>query len=147
MASTATGSALDELEFLDLAAIAAGLGRSAISHLLPLGHKRRWARVIHTDRYEAIVIAWPAGSGLGMHDHNGSVAAVHVVNGRLRERYVDTDGRVNIRWLAAGDTIELAGTHVHEVINLDHEEVVSVHVYSPPLDDESFRTDKEIDIT
>ena len=50
------------------------------------------------------------------------------------------------RWLQAGETTGLTATHVHEVINLDHEEVVSVHVYSPPLGDDSFRTDKEIDI-
>jgi cysteine dioxygenase len=147
MTLTTPGSSLGELASVDLADIAAGLGRSAIADLVPVGNTRRWTYVIENDRYEAIVIAWPSGTGLAMHDHSGSVAAVHVVNGRLRERYVDADGRVKIRWLSAGETIGLSSTHVHEVINLDDDEVVSVHVYSPPLRDDSFRTDKEIDIT
>ena len=146
MNRTSTDSTFGDLETVDLATIASGLGRSAI-HLVPVGDTRRWAYVIQDDRYEAIVIAWPSGTGLGMHDHNGSAAAVHVVNGRLRERYLDTDGRMKIRWLSEGETIELSSIHVHEVMNLDDAEVVSVHVYSPPLSDDSFRVDREIDIS
>ena len=89
--------------------------------------------------YEAWVIAWPAGSGLALHDHDGSAAAVHVVSGRLRERYVRDDGTVAVRWLTAGGTVALPGDHQHEVVNLGGDEVISVHVYAPPLADTSFR--------
>src|SRR4051794_1989650 len=147
MNQTTADSTFGDLETVDLAGIASALGRSAIADLVPLGATRRWAYVIDNDRYEAIVIAWPPGTGLGMHDHRGSTAAIHVVNGRLRERYLDTDGRVKIRWLSSGETIELSSIHVHEVVNLDDAEVVSVHVYSPPLGDDSFRVDREIDIS
>jgi quercetin dioxygenase-like cupin family protein len=143
-ATTASPAALESHE---LAEIAAGLGRTAAADLIQSGDKRRWSYAIRSERYEAVVIAWPPGAGLRMHDHGGSLAAIYVTNGRLRERYLDSDGRERVRWLSAGETTELPGTHVHEVINLDDAEVVSVHVYSPPLDDDSFRVDKEIDIT
>lgn len=123
-----------------LVEIAAGLGGSAVADLLPNSGERRWALVLESEAYEAWVIAWPAGTGLELHDHNGSAAAVHIVNGRLRERYVDETGELAVRWLSAGDTVALPGDHQHEVVNLESNEVISVHVYSPPLADQSFRT-------
>lgn len=125
-----------------LASIAAGLGESGAEGLVPPGTERRWALALDSDAYEAWVIAWPAGSGLEMHDHQGSAAAMYVVNGRLRERSVDENGDIAVRWLAAGDVIEMRHDHQHEVVNLDAAEVVSVHVYSPRLKDQSFRETK-----
>lgn len=135
---------LDEFE---LAEIAAGLGQDAATvRSIQPGDRRRWTYQIQEERYEAVAIAWPSGTGLRMHDHDGSSAAIHVINGRLRERYLGADGRMHVRWLEAGQTTKLAGDHVHEVINLDDEEVVSIHVYSPPIANDDFRTDREIDI-
>jgi quercetin dioxygenase-like cupin family protein len=84
-----------------------------------------------------------------MHDHAGSLAAVHMVAGRLQERYLTSGGgsdtpSIETRWLEAGDTLQLPHDHNHEMINLDSEEAVSIHVYSPPLKDTDFRVDAEI---
>ena len=132
------------LDPFELAEIAEQLGESLAEHFIHAGDTRRWRYVVRTDRYEAVAIAWPAGTGLRMHDHDGSAAAIHVVGGRLRERYIDAGGVTRLRWLEGGTTTKLPSDHVHEVINLDDAEVVSLHVYSPPLGDTSFRTDKEI---
>jgi quercetin dioxygenase-like cupin family protein len=129
-----------------LVQIAAGLGHAAPIDALPSGSRRRWSSVIRAEQYEALIIAWPPGTGLAMHDHGGSRAALHIVGGRLRERFIDSDGRTRVRWLEAGDTVELGADHTHEVINLDDAEAISVHVYSPPLADDSFRLEAEIDI-
>jgi len=125
-----------------LGLIASGLGQSGVEGLVPAGTTRRWALALESDIYEAWVIAWPAGSGLEMHDHEGSTAAMYVVRGSLRERYVDADGVVSVRWLHEGDVVEMHRDHRHEVINLGLDEVVSVHVYSPPLEDQTFRETK-----
>lgn len=127
-----------------LAQIASGLGTANVTEALPQGAGRRWALLLESDAYEAWVIAWPAGTGLEMHDHDGSAASIHVVSGRLRERFVDRAGDVIVRWLDAGDTVVLAHDHRHEAVNLDAEQVVSVHVYSPRLKDQSFRATKAI---
>jgi hypothetical protein len=129
-----------------LAEIAAGLGHAAPVHSLPDGNHRRWSYIIRAEHYEALIIAWPPGTGLAMHDHGGSLAALHIVGGRLRERYLDATGESHVRWLVAGDTTEMNGDHAHEVINLDDTEAISVHVYSPPLADNSFRVDDEINL-
>lgn len=127
-----------------LADIAAGLGASAPLDRLPRGEVRRWTYLIEAEQYEALIIAWPAGTGLAMHDHDGSSAALHIVSGQLRERYLHPDGHVETRWLRTGDTVSLPHDHNHEVINVDGVEAVSIHVYSPPLREVEFRVDAEI---
>ena len=129
-----------------LAEIAAGLGHAAPVHSLPAGNHRRWTYLIRAAHYEALIIAWPPGTGLAMHDHGGSLAALHVIGGQLRERYLDGRGRSRVRWLGAGDTIQMDGAHTHEVINVDGVEALTVHVYSPPLTDNSFRVEDEINL-
>lgn len=114
--------------------------------LLPAGDVRRWGLAYATDEVEAWVIAWPPGSGLGMHDHDGSTAAVRVIDGRLRERYVGADGEVVLRWLG-GRTTVLPDDHVHEVINTEVIEAVSIHAYSPPVAEMGFRDDPALDVT
>jgi len=128
-----------------LAAIAEGLAAADPATMLAPGCERRWAPIAVTDAYSAWVIAWPAGTGLGLHDHDGSAAAVHVVAGSLRERFVLGDG-LAVRWLDAGATTLLPSDHVHEVVNVGAAEAISVHVYSPPLLDTSFRDDPQIDL-
>jgi hypothetical protein len=127
-----------------LAAIAEGIASADPAALLPDGVCRRWALVVRTEVYEAWVIAWPACSGLAMHDHDRSTAAISVVDGCLRERYLRCDGSVATRVLRRGSRTLLGPEHVHEVVNVGAVEVVSVHVYSPPLADLSFRHDPEL---
>jgi len=145
-AARPVGGAVALLDTELLAEIASGLGHAAPIHSLPGGNTRRWSYLIRAEHYEALIIAWPPGTGLAMHDHGGSLAALHVIGGQLRERYIDASGESHVRWLAAGDTIQMDGDHAHEVINLDDVEALSVHVYSPPLTDNSFRIDDEINL-
>ena len=124
-----------------LADIAAGLAASASLDLLPGGPGLRYTLLLETPAYEAWLIAWPSGTGLALHDHGTSEAAVEVVRGRLRERYASREG-LRTRWLRAGDRVALPCDHVHELLNLDETEAVSVHVYGPRLGDLGFRTDE-----
>ncbi|MCU1394755.1 MAG: hypothetical protein JWM34_3183 [Ilumatobacteraceae bacterium] len=128
----------------ELVAIAAGLAAAWDASQVPAGTNRRWQHLARTASYEALVIAWPQGTGLGLHDHGGSSAAVQVVAGELHEEYVGADGRQISRLLGSGAIVELPGDHVHAVLNHGRTEAVSIHVYSPPLSDDSFRTGAEI---
>lgn len=138
-------SSPDTLDREALIAIVDGIAAGNPRAFVPPGAVRRWHLVAATPQYAAWVIAWPAGTGLAMHDHDGSYAAVRVVAGRLRERFHD-EATVRTRWWQAGDRHLLGGDHVHEVVNLDADEAVTVHVYSPPLADTTFRIDPEIDL-
>lgn len=133
------------LDDATLSAIAKGVAAAHPQAFVPDGQHRRWGLVAGDEHYEAWVIAWPAGTGLAMHDHDGSRAAVVVVSGTLRERYTTENDKL-IRWWSPGDLHVLPHDHVHEVINLGSEEAISVHVYSPPIANIGFRNDPEIDL-
>jgi hypothetical protein len=111
---------------------------------VPAGVTRRWTLVREVPGAEAWVIAWPSGTGLRLHGHGGSKASLVVVRGRLRERYLAADGTLVVRWLVPGDAVELGVDHQHEVVNVDGNEAVSVHAYSPPLVEPIFRESEEI---
>jgi Cysteine dioxygenase type I len=125
-----------------LASIAAAIGRAVPIGLLGDQPARRWALVEETPEYQAWIIAWPPGTGLDLHDHDGASAGVYVVAGRLHERYVGADGELHRRWWRPHDQYELAADHVHEVHNVDLAEAVTIHVYSPGLRDVRFRIER-----
>jgi predicted metal-dependent enzyme (double-stranded beta helix superfamily) len=85
--------------------------------------------------YDAWLIAWGSTSVLQLHDHGGSFGVVHVVEGELVETYTDRRSRnpLRSRLVAAGDTLEVPSTCIHEVWNTHADPALSVHVYSPPL--------------
>ena len=95
--------------------------------------QRRWMRLVDTPEHDAWLIAWGAGSVLGLHDHEGSEGALFVVRGVLVERYHDGTSEPITRVIAARDTVNVPRTRVHAVHNPFRVEAVSVHVYSPPL--------------
>ncbi len=130
----------------ELAAIAARVAADPPLDRLAAVPARRWALAERGDHHDAWVIAWPAGTGLAMHDHHGSRAALRIVAGELRERYVTDAREVAMRWLSPGTSVALAADHVHEVVNVGDVEAISVHVYSPPLTDAAFRTDPDLEI-
>lgn len=107
------------------------------------GTGRRYELVHVDDDCEAWLIAWPTGTGLAMHDHHGSEALIHVVAGTLCERFPDGEASA-VRPLEAGRRYELAADHVHEVLNVEELEAVSLHVYSPRLTDLGFRESGDV---
>ena len=133
------------LDDRDLIALVEQVANGDPHAVIPAGDSRRWGLAYATPDVEVWVIEWPPGSGLEMHDHDDSTAAVRVIDGRLRERYV-YDGDVIMRWLG-GRTFVLPRDHVHEVINTETIPAVSIHAYSPPIAEMSFRDDPAFDVT
>ena len=95
---------------------------------------RSWSRVAATERADAWLIAWGAGSEVAAHDHGGSRGAVRVLRGALTEASCDLpSGRWQRRSIRSGQSIEVPTTAVHRVSNLGTAPALSLHVYSPPL--------------
>ncbi len=140
--TTATHQPLRRLGVDALSAIAEGIASADPAALLPDGTTRRWALAVRTEIYEAWVIAWPAGAGDARHDGSRISRSAWWTAGSEPS---STAGSV-VRWLRPGAATVLAHDHVHEVVNVGTEEVVSVHVYSPPLADMSFRHDPDLDL-
>jgi Cysteine dioxygenase type I len=136
----ATALTNDALDCELLQDIAEGLARSVSAGQLPPGGERRWIRLLDTRSYDAWLIGWPPGTGLDLHDHGESSAALCVVEGSLDEHHLSPlpPGGVMTRQLGAGDALAFGSAHVHAMHNSSDVEALSVHVYSPPLSTMTF---------
>lgn len=108
--------------------------------------QRSWLPLDAGPGTRAWLIAWPAGTGTGWHDHGGSAGAMVAVAGELTERSIEAPaehdygeplylpgGEGNVRALRAGTGRAFGGQHIHEVTNEGSVTAYSVHVYAPDL--------------
>ena len=108
--------------------------------------ERTWIALPVRAGLQAWLIAWPAGTGTGWHDHGEAKGAMVLVAGRLTERSTerpaghdegasldlpDEDGR--IRRFGPAEGRSFGARHVHEVTNEGDVTAYSVHVYYPDL--------------
>jgi hypothetical protein len=119
-------------------------------HLLPPGGlpaDDRWFTRLHgDDELDVWLISWVPDRSTELHDHGGSLGAVTVLSGSLRETRWDGH-KLRTRWLDAGDQAAFPLGWVHDVewaretVTISGTEAsaapggptLSVHAYSPPL--------------
>lgn len=112
-------------------------------HLLPAGgppRDERWFTRLHgDDELDIWLISWVPDRSTEMHDHGGSLGALTVVSGALRETRWD-GGALRHRRLRAGDQAAFPLGWVHDVVWAPDRDTsgpitptLSVHAYSPPL--------------
>ena len=112
-------------------------------HLLPDSgpprHERWYTRLYGDDELDLWLISWVPDRATEMHDHGGSLGALTVVSGALRETRWD-GRRLRDRRLAAGDQAGFPLGWVHDVVkepdsaaSAADTSTLSVHAYSPPL--------------
>jgi cysteine dioxygenase len=105
---------------------------------------RSWTRLVCTDEFDAWLIAWGAASEVGVHDHGDSHGAIQVLSGSLVEAYRESPrARWRRRTIRPGRTIEIPPTRIHSVSNPAARTTVSLHVYSPPLQQMNFFPEAE----
>ncbi|OBG24259.1 cysteine dioxygenase [Mycolicibacterium celeriflavum] len=112
-------------------------------HLMPVGGPptdERWFTRLHgDDELDIWLISWAPGRSTELHDHGGSLGAMTVVSGALRETRWD-GGSLRHRRLSAGDQAAFPLGWVHDVVRAPERaasasvaSTLSVHAYSPPL--------------
>ncbi|HMP57975.1 MAG TPA: cysteine dioxygenase family protein [Gemmatales bacterium] len=101
--------------------------------------------VARSDWYEMLCICWRAGHKSYIHDHHGSSCAFKVIAGTATEIICTPTGRtradqplvrpVNVTRYPAGAVCGSASFHIHEVVNESArgEDLITLHIYSPPL--------------
>jgi cysteine dioxygenase len=120
------------------------LARSVDPRTLDLTGYRRfqdecYARntVLLNDQCELVVICWRPGQMSAIHDHGSSYCLYLVIEGTMvEERYRLLDGKpvpVDERSFGKGDITIASGESVHRINNRGERELVTVHIYSPPL--------------
>ncbi|MEO9327304.1 cysteine dioxygenase [Gordonia aurantiaca] len=97
----------------------------------------RWStRLYADDDLDVWLISWTPGEATELHDHAGSLGALTVLSGSLRE-YHWTGEDLDVRVLDAGDQAAFPLGWVHDVVKNPAITVtgptLSVHAYSPPL--------------
>jgi cysteine dioxygenase len=93
--------------------------------------------VLLNDQCELVVICWRPGQMSAVHDHGSSHCLYLVIEGTMvEERYRLRDGEpepVDERSFGRGDITIAKGDSVHRINNRGGKELVTVHIYSPPL--------------
>jgi hypothetical protein len=116
-------------------------------HVLPAGgppsHDRWFTQLYGDDELDVWLISWVPDRSTEMHDHGGSLGALTVLSGALRETRWDGQ-TLRHRRLAAGDQAAFPLGWVHDVVWAPERSApvipvapvaptLSVHAYSPPL--------------
>lgn len=107
-------------------------------HFDEVGYRRNL--VVRGQRFEVLILCWQPGQQSPIHDHHGSACGVLVLEGEATEvRYErHADGRLfeaDRRRLAEGAVTASLDDDLHRLANWarPHQNLVTLHVYSPPL--------------
>jgi rhodanese-related sulfurtransferase/mannose-6-phosphate isomerase-like protein (cupin superfamily) len=93
---------------------------------------RRWyERVYSGPEHDIWIISWMPGQSTGFHDHGGSAGAFVVATGTL----VEHQHGESVRVLTAGDSRAFGADYAHDVRNVSAAPAVTIHAYSPPLNE------------
>jgi rhodanese-related sulfurtransferase/mannose-6-phosphate isomerase-like protein (cupin superfamily) len=94
--------------------------------------ERRWyERLYHGPDYDIWVISWLPGQSTGFHDHGASSGAFVVASGILEEHRPGEQSRV----IHPGKPRAFGPDYTHDVLNVSLAPAISIHAYSPPLDE------------
>jgi cysteine dioxygenase len=97
-------------------------------------------RVCRNTSVEMLIICWRPGQRTPIHDHNGSHGVVKVQRGLMWETMFSFDDERGLRYKSARECPcgEVTGAEVPDIHQLGNPDVsgqdlVTVHVYAPPL--------------
>ncbi len=94
--------------------------------------EERWyEQLYHGPDYDIWVISWLPGQCTGFHDHGASSGAFVVATGILEEHRPGERARV----IHSGKPHAFGPDYAHDVRNVSLAPAISIHAYSPPLDD------------
>ena len=96
---------------------------------------RRFELIYEDERMDAWVLSWMPGQGTGFHDHYVSSVGLACVRGSVREDWMRLGEPELAFHLRPGDTRRGGPGYIHRVQYGDGEPAVTIHVYSPRLDE------------
>ena len=87
-----------------------------------------------------LALCWRPGQHTKIHDHDGALNVIRVYSGELTSRLYSRGGETGARLrgeeLLPPDRLTYVGADdAHELLNLSHRDLVTVHIYAPPLRD------------
>lgn len=101
-------------------------------HRVRLNTKQRWyERLVLRDDYDVWILSWLPGQSTGFHDHGESAGAFTVVTGALQEHRPGENSLA----ITPGESRSFGAGYAHDVRNGSLAPAISIHVYSPPLNE------------
>lgn len=94
--------------------------------------------VAYGPQFYALVLCWKPGQASPIHDHKGASCGVRVIQGTATETSFRWQGdeliRGSVTTMNAGEVCGSFDDDIHEIRNNGDENLVTLHVYSPYLD-------------
>jgi quercetin dioxygenase-like cupin family protein len=89
--------------------------------------------VFRSDNVEILVVCWKPGQGSPIHGHGPSDGLMIILEGEITNTTYTADGRKITTVWSEGDVGHTPVGAQHEVKNTSDRDVVSLHIYAPPL--------------
>ena len=96
---------------------------------------RRYELLYEDGRMDAWVLSWMPGQGTGFHDHAVSAVGICCVQGTVREALLRSGAPEIEHDVGVGDRRRGGAGYIHRVRHGGGEPAVTIHVYSPRLDE------------
>ena len=91
--------------------------------------------VLDLPHAQVLILCWRPNQGSIVHDHGSSNCGVVVLFGQATETVFSTVSRLPLATVErpAGEMSVVPGSYVHKIENLQSDDLITLHVYSPPL--------------
>lgn len=98
--------------------------------------EKQYARhlVFKTNNLEILLVCWLPGQGAEAHEHGQSDAITLVLEGEMSYTTFHPEGSIVSGTLRTGDIEHIPPGVKHRVMNNSNEKLVTLHIYSPPLE-------------
>jgi quercetin dioxygenase-like cupin family protein len=107
-----------------------GLWRGLVRHS---DNERIYTSLYRDHHLDVWLICWNQRQDTGLHDHDLSGGAVHVVEGELDEDRLTVGNGIDTTRYRAGEAFSFDPSRIHDVRHAGDLPTVSLHLYSPPL--------------
>ena len=91
----------------------------------------------HGPQYYALVLCWKPGQASPIHDHKGASCGVRIIQGTATETSYRREGESlvedTVSVMQAGEVCGSFDDDIHQIRNEGDENLVTLHVYSPYL--------------
>jgi len=101
--------------------------------------------------FELLVLCWHAGHKSQIHDHAGSGCAFKIISGAATEVKCELTGRVSekvklvrpvsLNTYPVGSVCASRSEDIHKIVNGGDGDLITVHIYSPPLNMNTYKFD------
>lgn len=138
LAPSRSAGTLDRSELAALVAELAADRESWMGQVRHLSERRWWTRLVRESGVDVWLISWPSLQHTDLHDHGASAAALTVVEGELDHVLASRSGELSHEIISRGTMLTVEPWAVHDVRNTSEAVAVSIHAYSPPLEQMTF---------